>query len=216
MEPVPDGDHPEIVLDRGHHPAAAAQPPREYSRSFRRVSAWTRTRRSRQFGTAYFHVHVDALRSWRHGPFGALVSALPGSTYHDPHTGAELRSGPIADIRTDKIVSLDVTGSFRELLMFIQDGSLLTKVGDGSGGTFNLRAEPLATRGSDPSRYFSSDVYGDPETPVFEAYVGDPLVVRNLVAGTNEVHTWHLDGHWFRVEPFSLTSPPTSPDAPSV
>jgi hypothetical protein len=30
------------------------------------------------------------------------------------------------------------------------------------------------------------------------------------VAGTNEVHTWHVDGHWFRLEPYSRTSPPVN------
>jgi hypothetical protein len=163
-----------------------------------------------QFGTAYFHDHVDALHSWRHGLFGALVSEPPGSTYHDSHTGAELRSGPIADVHTKGVVSADVVGSFREALMFIQDDNLLTKVGDGSGSSYNLRAEPLAARGGDPSRLFSSQAHGDPATPLLEAFVGDPLVVRNLVAGTNEVHTWHLDGHWFRAEPFSSTSPPVN------
>ncbi len=83
-------------------------------------------------------------------------------------------------------------------------------MGDGSGGTLNLRAEPLARRGGDPARLFSSQVHGDPATPLLEAYVGDPIVVRNLVGGTNDVHTWHLDGHWFRAEPFSRTSPPVN------
>jgi hypothetical protein len=45
---------------------------------------------------------------------------------------------------------------------------------------------------------------------VLEAQVGDPVVVRTLVAGTNDVHTWHLDGHWFRTEPYSLTSRPVN------
>jgi len=49
---------------------------------------------------------------------------------------------------------------------------------------------------------------GDPETPALEAFVGDPIVIRSLVAGTNEVHTLHVDGHWFRAEPWSETSPP--------
>src|SRR5262249_25110366 len=31
-----------------------------------------------QFGTAYFHDHVDALTSWRHGLFGALIAEPPG------------------------------------------------------------------------------------------------------------------------------------------
>ena len=45
---------------------------------------------------------------------------------------------------------------------------------------------------------------------MLEAQVGDPVVVRTLVAGTNDVHTWHLDGHWFRIEPYSRTSPPVN------
>jgi len=163
-----------------------------------------------QFGTAYFHDHVSALTSWQHGLFGALISEPPGSTYHEPHSGHEVKSGPIVDIHTDAVVSVDVSGSFRELVMFIQDDNPLTKVDDSSGGSFNLRVEPLAARSGEPSLFFSSDIHGDPETPLLEAFLGDPIVVRGLVAATNDVHTWHVDGHWFRVEPYSLTSPPTS------
>lgn len=159
-----------------------------------------------QFGTAYFHDHVDALHSWRHGLFGALIAEPPHSTYHDPHTGATLESGPIADIHTDAEVSADVTGSFRELVMFLQDDNPLTKIGNSSGGSFNLRVEPLKARLSDPLHLFSSSVFGDPITPLLETFLGDPIVVRTLVGGTNDVHTWHVDGHWFRAEPYA--SPP--------
>jgi len=163
-----------------------------------------------QFGTAYFHDHVNAIDSWRHGLFGALIAEPPGSTYHDPRTGAELRSGTIADVHTSAKVSADLTGSFRELAMFIQDDNAITHVGRSSGSSFNLRAEPVEARGGDPSEIFSSDRHGDPATPVIDAYLGDPVVVRLLVAGTNDVHTWHVDGHAFRTEPFSLLSAPTS------
>jgi hypothetical protein len=163
-----------------------------------------------QFGTAYFHDHVDALTSWRHGLFGALIAEPPGSTYHHPHTGAEVRSGPVADIHTRARVSRDVTGSFRELALFIQDDNPLTRVGDSTGGSLNLRVEPLAGHGGGPSRVSLSGGYGDPETPMLEAFVGDPMVIRSLVAGTNEVHTLHVDGHWFRAEPWSETSPAIS------
>lgn len=161
-----------------------------------------------QFGTAYFHDHVDALHSWRHGLFGALIAEPPGSTYRHPQTGAELRSGPIADIHTDAQVSADIRGSFRELALFIQDDNRLTKVGDSSGSSYNLRVEPLGPRAGDPARLFSSQVHGDPATPVLEAFAGDPIVVRALVAATNDVHTFHVDGHWFRAEPFSRSSAP--------
>ena len=36
--------------------------------------------------------------------------------------------------------------------------------------------------------------------------MGDPIVVRPTVSGTNEVHTWHIDGHWFRREGWSRRS----------
>ena len=78
------------------------------------------------------------------------------------------------------------------------------------GFGFNLRVEPLSSRDGDSSLLFSSQVHGDPATPLLEAYLGDPVVVRGLVSATNDVHTLHLDGHWFRIEPYSLTSPPVS------
>jgi len=161
-----------------------------------------------QFGTAYFHDHVNAIDSWRRGLFGALISEPPGSTYHDPHTGAEIRSGLLADVHTTGNVSVDVSGSFREAAMFIQDDNPITHIGRSSGSSLNLRAEPPAARGGDPTLFFSSIAHGDPATPVIEANLGDPVVVRLLVGGTNDVHTWHLDGHTFRAEPHSSTSPP--------
>jgi hypothetical protein len=161
-----------------------------------------------QFGTAYFHDHVDPLNSWVHGLFGALIAEPPQSTYNDPHTGAPVTSGPIADIHTPSKVSADIVGSFRELVMFIQDNNPITHVGNSSGSSFNLRVEPLANRNQDPGLLFSSKANGDPATPLLETFLGDPIVVRTLVGGTNDVHTWHLDGHWFRQEPYSSTSPP--------
>lgn len=163
-----------------------------------------------QFGTAYFHDHVNAIGTWRHGLFGALVSEPPGSTYHDPRTGEELRSGAIADIHTSSPVSVDVKGSFRELVSFVQDESTVVSVGRSTGSALNLRAEPLEKRTGDPAETFSSAAHGDPATPVLDAFVGDPVVVRSLVSATNDVHTWHVDGHWFRKEPFSATSAPVS------
>ena len=163
-----------------------------------------------QFGTAYFHDHVSALTSWRHGLFGALVAEPPGSTYHDPHTGLEVASGPIVDVHTKDPVSADISGSYREMLLFIQDDNPLADVADSSGSSLNLRVEPLEARGGDPSMLFSSQAHGDPETPLLEAYLGDPIVIRGLVSATNDVHALHIDGHWFRIEPFSLTSRPVN------
>jgi hypothetical protein len=163
-----------------------------------------------QFGTAYFHDHVNGLVSWRHGLFGALVAEPPGSTYHDPATGKPLESGPVADVRTKAPVSADVRGAFRELVLFLQDENPFTKSGEAPGGSFNLRVEPPGAREGDPSRRFSSLAHGDPVTPILRAYLGDPFVVRGLVPGSSEVHSLHLDGHPFRLEPWSPTSRPAS------
>ena len=165
-----------------------------------------------QFGTAYFHDHVSALTSWRHGLFGALISEPPGSTYHDPKTGEEVRSGPKVDVHTEQVLSdeLSIKGSFREQVLFIQDDNPLTNVGLSSGSSMNLRVEPLDQRAGDPSLLFSSQAHGDPETPLLEANLGDPIVIRGLVSAANDTHTLHVDGHWFRVEPNSKTSPPVN------
>jgi hypothetical protein len=161
-----------------------------------------------QFGTAYFHDHVNALVSWKHGLFGALIAEPPGSTYHHPHSGEAIESGPVADIHTDGVVSSDVRGSFREMVLFIQDDNSLTRIPDSSGSSFNLRVEPLAARSGELARLFSSELHGDPATPLLEAYLGDPIAIRGLVSGANDVHTLHVDGHWFRQELFSPNSPP--------
>ena len=44
-----------------------------------------------------------------------------GSTYHDPKTGKQIRSGPLADIRTAEPVGYGVNGSFRELMVQLND-----------------------------------------------------------------------------------------------
>src|SRR5690606_10635649 len=49
-------------------------------------------------GTVFWHDHVDGIMSWAHGLFGAHIIEPPGSTYHDPVTGQEVRSGTIVDI----------------------------------------------------------------------------------------------------------------------
>ncbi|MFN2592662.1 MAG: multicopper oxidase domain-containing protein, partial [Candidatus Dormibacteria bacterium] len=169
-----------------------------------------------QFGTAFFHDHVNVLESGRHGLYGALEAEPPDSTYHDPHSGNEIESGTAADIHTIAAVSRDVTGSFREFLLFLQDDNPITHIGRSTGSSINLRGDPPEARARDPSQIFSSgppgdpQSRGDPDTPVVEARLGDPVALRTLVGASNDVHTLHVDGHWFRVEPNSPTSPPTN------
>lgn len=165
-----------------------------------------------QTGATYFHDHVNGIASWKHGQFGVLIVEPEHSTYHDPTSGSEIRSGVVADIHTSEKLTTDVTGSFRELVMLIQDDNPVTKVtpfGAAAGSSLNLRVEPLVPRFvPDPSLAFSSQIHGDPETHILRSYLGDPLVVRAHQTGAQETHTWHVDGHWFRGERFSPLSLP--------
>ena len=81
-----------------------------------------------QFGTAYFHDHVDALNSWQHGLFGGLISEPPGSIYVDPRTGLEVKCGPIADIRTNATVTLRRNGVYRGANAWAAASALATAI----------------------------------------------------------------------------------------
>jgi FtsP/CotA-like multicopper oxidase with cupredoxin domain len=148
-----------------------------------------------QTGTAYFHDHVDAISSWRHGLFGALVVEPPDATWTDPSSGAPLTSGNLADITTRGSVGVDEQGSFREFVALLQDDVRVNQSMHSQGGALGERASPSL---------------GEPGAPatVVRAYVGDPVVLRTLVPGTNDVHTLFVEGHRFRSEAWSPTSPP--------
>jgi len=72
-------------------------------------------------GTVFWHDHAFGATTWPHGGFGTFLAEPVGSTYHDPKTGKEIRSGPIADIRTVEPVGYGVNGSFRELMVQVHD-----------------------------------------------------------------------------------------------
>ncbi len=74
-------------------------------------------------GLVFWHDHVFGLDGWGHGLFGSTIVEPAGSTYHDPVTGKEVRSGNVVDIHTTDPVSTHVTGSFREVVMQIMDSN---------------------------------------------------------------------------------------------
>ena len=158
---------------------------------------------ARQNGAVYFHDHVDALRRWGRGLFGALVAEPTGATYHDPQTGDEIVSGPVADIHTEREVVPGLIGAFREFVLFFGDRTPEVRT------SLNMRAEPVAAstrRGRSGAQTFSSSEHGDPITPVFEAYAGDPIMMRVLTGATEEIHPLIVTGHQFRAERFRADS----------
>lgn len=76
--------------------------------------------------------------------------------------------------------------------------------------TLNYRVEPFQARMDltspnatqrEPAYVFSSRVWGDPETEVFRAYFGDPVVVRLMDGAHEEHHVFELHGHRWLHQP---------------
>jgi manganese oxidase len=167
------------------------------------------------------------LRNHRHhGAFGAFIAESRGSVYLDPHTRCEVMSG------TDVIISNPLKPEFREFVLIMHDGvRLLDENGNlilepnpigadeptlpdtydqGSRG-FNYRTERLRNRlvqHTELQDSFSSKVHGDPATPLFEAYAGDPVTVRLVTPSERRrTHTFHLHGHLWRTDKDDVNSP---------
>ncbi len=149
----------------------------------------------------FWHDHVDGIHGWGHGGVGMLVVEPKGSTYHDPTTGQEVRSGTVVDIRAHPysdgtyhpLAKGLVEGSFREMVIWTLDDNPVTD------STINLHAAPFSDRGTDPSLRFSSYTWGDPGTPLLRAYPGDPVVIRAIHVGPT-IDSFRVDGHHFYVE----------------
>ena len=171
--------------------------------------------------TVFFHDHQYANLHQQKGLFAAMNVEPPGSTWHDPKTGAPTDGvGTMADIRTAQ------GPDFREMTLFHQDRIPMWK-NDGAGAAvqpppevddygadqggyaLNYRNEPFqirskvgaAGRRGDPAYVYSSVVFGDPSTPVLRAYSRDPVVIRNVDGAHEEVHSFNLHGHRWLSEP---------------
>ena len=161
-----------------------------------------------EMDNVFFHDHVNGIYGWSHGMVGQLVVEPFGSTYHDPVTGAEIKSGTIADIHASPTCAAPpgmmdgchlipgvIDGSFREFVLWTINDH------DPVEATLNLRAEPWADRSTNPRLRFSSNSpQGDPFTPLLRAYVGDPVVIRNINVGQG-TNVLHIDGHTTYWEP---------------
>ncbi|MEE8353959.1 MAG: hypothetical protein V3S10_05820, partial [Dehalococcoidales bacterium] len=161
-------------------------------------------------GPAYFHNHIFAVPGFGLALTGALIMEPEGSEWLDPVTGEPIRSGAIADIITDYQVVQDEPGQpFREYVLHMMNA--ITGIGEGKGGEpggFNLKQEPLLTRGGDQWLVFSSVLHGDPETPLLKAYVGDLAIVRLLNSSGHDAATFRLMGHPFRLERYDAREAP--------
>jgi hypothetical protein len=169
-----------------------------------------------------------------HGLFAALIIEPKGATYHNPFTGDEILSGTSADIRVPGPNNdFREFGLFFQDGMNLRDtngvplpdeedhpptpGEPVSEPLDaedrGEKG-FNYANVPFEHRmGDDHSadswaHVFDSRAHGDPRTPTFRAYTGDPVRLRVLQgADKPRQHAFQLSGHAWRPEPNDPDSP---------
>ncbi len=72
-------------------------------------------------GLVFWHDHAFGATTWPHGGIGSTIVEPWGSTYHDPVTGKEVRSGPVVDIHGSEPVAYARSGSFREIVVQLHD-----------------------------------------------------------------------------------------------
>ena len=158
------------------------------------------------------------LGSQVHGLFGALFVEPKGSWWTDPITGKPIKSGNFADVHNPLLPSFREFGWFFHDEMEVDD---LTGEAPISPHTLqpeathliNYRAEPMRNRVrlmhegvvcpdcEGEEVHHDSWVFGDPDTPILRAYVGDPIKIRLVHAGVQETHSFHYHVNQWLFEP---------------
>lgn len=56
-------------------------------------------------------------------------------------------------------------------------------------------------------QHHSSWFFGDPDTPILKAYIGDPVRIRLVHAGVKETHVYHLHFYQWHHVPYNINTP---------
>ena len=145
--------------------------------------------------------------SWRAGAYGALIAEPAGSVYRDPFTGNPVSSGVFADIFPGK-------GSpFREYTTIFSDRepdmghNVMPYPTDFPHTYLDYNQQSLTKTEGDvttepPLWQQKSDslIGGDPATPLFEAYAGDPVRWRVADAAGDDPISFQVAGHSFPLD----------------
>lgn len=169
----------------------------------------------RDYGACILWDMADVRNHRHHGAFGILITEPKGSVVLDHVTREE------ADTGSQVIISNPLLGEIREFVLLMHDGIRLADrdgnliidpqplhgdpeeemedFEDQGSRAFNYRAERFShrlARNPDLSVVFSSAVHGDPATPLFLAYPGDPVTVRFVFpADRARAHAFTIHGH---------------------
>ena len=155
-------------------------------------------------GTIFFHDHISGIEDEMHGSFASIVVEPPNSRWLDPYSGEPIRSG------TQAIIEVPDGDDYREFCVAYQDfaqlvdrnGELVNRQKEHNENAgvmaLNYRNAPYYHRDdADPAYVHSSYVHGDPSTPVFEAYEGDPVRFRLWQGTYEEQHNFTIHGRQF-------------------
>ncbi|WP_062350165.1 multicopper oxidase domain-containing protein [Bacillus kwashiorkori] len=158
------------------------------------------------------------------GTYGAFIAEARGTEILDPYTLKQVNTGAnvirrqpfLPDTREFVLIMYDgarLHDINNQLIVDPVDGILrspsdeqlekldLVDTYDNGSRGFNYRTERLINRLREVpnlEKIFSSKVFGDPATPVFEAYPKDPIIVRLLnPSERRRSHTFHIHGHYW-------------------
>ncbi|MFZ5988381.1 MAG: multicopper oxidase domain-containing protein [Bacillota bacterium] len=169
----------------------------------------------KELGACVLTGFADIRNHRHHGLFGTIIIEPTCSKYINPTKGDECKFG----IRDSIVVSAPGQPDFREFVLFMHDGiSLYDKNNNpipdplnlhseserldfedqGQKG-FNYRSERFENRlenKPDIHLVMSSRIHGDPSTPVFKTYPGDPIRIRLIMpADKPRNHSFVIHGH---------------------
>ncbi|MFC3476995.1 multicopper oxidase domain-containing protein [Halobacterium litoreum] len=168
-------------------------------------------------GMIFFHDHITGIDDVMNGSFCGLIVEPPNSTWRDPFSGEEIRSGAQA------IVENPDGEDFREFALHYQDfAQLRERNGDfvnpdvqhnENAGTMaiNYRNAPYYNRDDFDGAYVhSSAAHGDPPTPLLEAYEDDPVRIRLAQGAYEEFHNFQIHGGEFSLDAEGLAPEDTT------
>lgn len=156
----------------------------------------------------FFHDHLFANSVQLHGLFGALIVEPEGSRFLDSHTGEPTGVGSqiavenpfIPDFREYNLAVADFIPAYDGEGKPLNPPEQVGVMDDFGIMGFNYASAPLQLRKGDAAYALSSYVHGDPYTPIFEGYVGDPVRVRLLDGSHEESHAINFNRYAWRTQ----------------
>lgn len=174
-------------------------------------------RADEEYGACIIQSFGDMRNHRYHGLFGAVIIEPVGSVWYKNFTKKK------CDFAEQAVISAPGIESFREYVLFIQNGirlldvnGELIKTASGEDGEevdaedtgekgYNYRSERFANRlarDGRVSKVFSSHVHKDPSTPVLKAYSGDRTMFRTIMAADKPRNTgFTVHGHMWKEQP---------------